>query len=150
MLASAFGGAAVSAVVPFVNAELLLVGLAVAAPGQGILLVLAMAAGQMLGKCALYFAGGRLASSSVAQKLIKRGVASGMSRWGLDGSSRRASTPLVAASASIGLPPFYLMSVAAPALGIRFRTFAVVGFAGRVVRFAAILAIPALLARITH
>jgi hypothetical protein len=143
VLLGAFTGAVVSGVVPVVNAELLLIGLALAAPTSAApALVLVVAAGQMVAKCALFLSGGRLAARSIGPRLA---------RWKLDGPLRgRAAAPLVAASAAIGLPPFYLVAVAAPALGVRFRTFALVGLAGRVVRFAAVLVVPALISAFTH
>jgi hypothetical protein len=142
LLLAALSGAVVSGVVPVVNAELLLVGLALSAPPSAApALVLAVAVGQMVAKCALFLTSGRLTAGALAPRLA---------RWKLDGRSRRAAVPLVAASAALGLPPFYLVAVAGPALGVRFRTFALVGLAGRVVRFAAVLVVPALISAFTH
>ena len=45
-------------------------------------------------------------------------------------------------SSVTGLPPFYLVSLAAGALRIKFTWFCVIGFAGRAVRFAVIVALP--------
>ena len=142
LLLAAFSGSVVSGVVPFVNAELLLVGFALAAPPSAApALVLVVAVGQMIAKCVLFLTGGRLTAGALGPRLA---------RWKLDGRSRRAAVPLVAASAALGLPPFYLVAIAAPALGVRFLTFAVVGLAGRVVRFAAVLVVPALISAFTH
>ena len=82
-------GAVVSSVVPFVNAEILLLGLALASP---------------------------------------------------------EAAPLIGVSALTGLPPFYLVSIAAPALGVRFGTFLAMGLAGRLLRFAVLVALPQLVA----
>lgn len=135
---AALSGALVSSLVPFVNAELLLIGLSLAAPAAAPLLVVVMAAGQMVGKSALFLTGGRLTRSALEGRLA---------RWRLLGRSGRAGAPLIGTSALLGLPPFYLVSVAVPALGVRFRTFLVVGLAGRLLRFGALVALPDLVAR---
>ena len=57
-----------------------------------------------------------------------------------------AAAPLIGISAFTGLPPFYLVSVAAPALGVPFRTFLAVGLAGRLLRFGVLVALPLLIA----
>lgn len=51
---------------------------------------------------------------------------------------------LVFLSATIGLPPFYVVSIVAGIVELRFRAFVVVGFAGRTIRFATIAVIAAL------
>jgi membrane protein YqaA with SNARE-associated domain len=133
----ALTGAVVSSLVPVVNAELLLMGLALATPAAAPLLVVVMAAGQMVGKSVLFLGGGRLTRSSLGGRLA---------RWRLDGRTRRAGAPLIGISAFTGLPPFYLVSVAAPALGVSFRTFLAVGLAGRLLRFGVLVALPRLIA----
>jgi membrane protein YqaA with SNARE-associated domain len=137
----ALSGAVVSSLVPLVNAELLLIGLAVASPPAAPLLVVVMAAGQMVGKSVLFLGGGRLTRSTLQSRLA---------RWRLDGCTRRARVPLVGISAFAGLPPFYLVSIAAPALGVTFRTFLAVGLAGRLLRFAALVTLPHVLAHSTR
>lgn len=134
----AFSGAVVSSLVPFVNAEILLLGLAVSSPAAAPLLAVVMAAGQMAGKSVLFLGGGRLTPSRFDAQLT---------RWRLDGRTRRVRAPLIGISALTGLPPFYLVSVAAPALGVSFRTFLALGLAGRLLRFGALVALPQL---ITH
>ena len=128
----ALSGAVVSSLVPLVNAELLLIGLAVASPSAAPLLVVVMAAGQMVGKSVLFLGGGRLTRSKLESRLA---------RWRLDGRTCRARAPLIGISAFTGLPPFYLVSIAAPALGVSFRTYLAVGLGGRVVRLGALVAI---------
>jgi membrane protein YqaA with SNARE-associated domain len=134
---AALSGAVVSSLVPVVNAELLLMGLALASPAAAPLLVVVMAAGQMVGKSVLFLGGGRLTRSALEGRLA---------RWRLDGRTRRAGAPLIGISAFTGLPPFYLVSVAAPALGVPFRTFLAVGLAGRLLRFGVLVALPRLIA----
>jgi membrane protein YqaA with SNARE-associated domain len=49
---------------------------------------------------------------------------------------------LVFASASVGLPPFYIMSVAAGAARMNLAWFIVLGSLGRLIRFGVIVAVP--------
>jgi membrane protein YqaA with SNARE-associated domain len=49
---------------------------------------------------------------------------------------------LYAASAVVGIPPFYVTTVAAGAVGMNFAFFLVVGFIGRLIRFALVVALP--------
>jgi membrane protein YqaA with SNARE-associated domain len=130
---AALSGALVSSLVPFVYAEPLLLALALAAPAAAPLLAVVMAAGQMLGKAALFLGGTQLNAARMALRF---------ERFRLRGG------PLVAVSAFTGLPPFYLLSIAAPALGVRFRTFMVMGLFGRLLRFGALVALPELCMRL--
>ena len=133
----ALSGAVVSSLVPFVNAEILLLGLTAASPEAAPLLVVVMAAGQMAGKSALFLGGDRLTPPAIEARLA---------RWRLDRRKRAAGAPLIGVSALVGLPPFYLVSIAAPSLGVRFRTFLAMGLAGRLLRFALLVALPHLVA----
>jgi len=49
---------------------------------------------------------------------------------------------VLAISSTVGLPPFYLVALAAGALKIGFRTFCIMGLVGRTLRFGVIAAIP--------
>ena len=138
---AALSGALVSSLVPFVNAELLLLGLALGAPAAAPLLAVVVAVGQMAGKSALFFGGSRLSQSALESRL---------ERWRLRRLGGRGAAPLVGLSAFTGLPPFYLLSVAAPALGIRFRTFLVMGLAGRLLRFGGLVLLPELFSRMAR
>ena len=50
----------------------------------------------------------------------------------------RAVLATVLVSAVVGLPPFYVVSVAAGAMGLQFRRFVFVGTLGRLLHFAAV------------
>lgn len=124
-------GTAVSGVVPFVNAELLVVAAAAALPGIGVPIVTAVSTvGQMSTKIVLFalakWAPSRLperaraALERAAQKVAERD---------------RAAGSLVFTSAFTGLPPFYGVSLVSGALGVSFGTFVVTGFLGRAARF---------------
>lgn len=124
-------GCAVSGLLPVVNAELLVVGAAVAAPAIGVpALAAASAAGQMMTKTFLFgvarWAPSRLPSR--ARRVLGRASAAVNRRGGAAGS-------LVFTSAAVGLPPFYGVSLAAGALGMRLRSFLWTGATGRLLRF---------------
>lgn len=127
-------GTAASGILPLVNAELLVIGVVLAAPEIGIPLVAAVSTtGQMITKTALFgfarWAPGRLQGK--ARAALDRASTAVTARGG-------AASSLVFTSAVTGLPPFYGTSLAAGALGMRLRSFVVSGTAGRLVRFAGI------------
>jgi membrane protein YqaA with SNARE-associated domain len=128
-------GTAVSGIVPLVNAELLVVGAAVAAPGLGIVILAAVSTvGQMLSKT-LLFAVARWAPRHLpakARNTLQRACDAVSERGG-------AVHSLVFTSAAVGLPPFYGVSLAAGALGMRTRSFVFSGGAGRFLRFGALV-----------
>jgi membrane protein YqaA with SNARE-associated domain len=127
-------GTAVSGVVPVINAELLVAGVVLAAPHVGVPLVALVAtAGQMFTKCALFLVA-RWAPHRMkgkARAALDRAAAGVAARGGAVGT-------LVFTSALTGLPPFFGISLAAGALGMRLRTFLASGGVGRIVRFAVI------------
>jgi membrane protein YqaA with SNARE-associated domain len=125
----------VSAVVPWVNAELLIVGLAaVARSNQELtLFVLLASLGQMAGKCIVFSAGRRGGNASTGK------AAELLTRW----RHRASRTPwspvaLVAISSTVGIPPFYATSAVAGALRMDVRWFLIAGTCGRIVRFGAL------------
>ena len=99
------------------------------------LLVLLVTSGHMAGKCVLYLV--------MSRALRVRWLPSveSLERWrqkvGVGG--RRALT-LIFLSASLGMPPFYLVTLAAGAFHIGFRGFVVAGTLGRLARFSALSA----------
>ena len=125
----------VSAIIPWVNAEALVLALPAVAHSRAELagLVLLVTVGQMAGKCVVYCAGRRGARIG-SQKMAER-----LARW----QERAAKSPrraiaLVAISSVIGIPPFYLMSAVAGAVGMNLGWFLAAGTCGRLVRFTAI------------
>jgi membrane protein YqaA with SNARE-associated domain len=124
-------GSAISGILPLVNAELLVAGAALAAPGIGVPLVAAVStAGQMITKTVL-FGLARWAPS----RLPPKGQAALARASGALERRGSAVGSLVFTSAAVGLPPFYGVSLAAGALGMRTRSFLLSGGAGRLVRF---------------
>ena len=133
-MTSAFVASVVSGLIPFVNAEVVVAGAAVAAPpGYTIPVIAVCAIGQMIAKVALY-GGMRWLPERLPAKATER----------LERASDRvnklehAGFTLVLVSATVGLPPFYLISLAAGAMKLNLAGFIATGMAGRVVRFAII------------
>lgn len=123
---------AVSGVLPVVNAEVLVVTAAAAMPAAAVPLVaMASTVGQMSTKFSL-FAVARWAPSRLPAK----------ARHALDSATRPlerrkgAVSSLVFTSAATGIPPFYGVSLAAGALGVRPASFLASGSLGRLARFA--------------
>jgi membrane protein YqaA with SNARE-associated domain len=56
---------------------------------------------------------------------------------------RRRPYVVFAISSTVGLPPFYLVSIVAGSMKIGFRAFCAIGLVGRTLRFAVVVAIPA-------
>ena len=143
----AYGLAIVSAVVPWFNAELLLLSLTPASRStlDGGLLVVAMTLGQMTGKCAMYW----LSRRSTLRPSPR--VRAAIDRW--TGRMRRHlawALLIVFVSAIFGMPPFYVVSIVSGAIRIPFAAFAVVGTGGRLIHFAAVAWIPQLVSTIVN
>lgn len=138
--ASLFGLAFVSALVPLVNSELLVVGSAAVAGGgwpRALTVAAVVALGQMVGKCVLYGMGrsARKIPSARQQKVIDR--------WSARFSrSPRLVLVFLFGSAASGFPPFYAISVLSGTFRVNLAAFFVVGFAGRFLRFALLALAP--------
>lgn len=131
VLGGLFLGTAVSGLVPVVNAEILVLAAAAAVPAIGVPLVaVASTLGQMTTKTSLF-----LVARRAPHRL--RGRARGVLDSASESIERRggAVRSLVFASAATGIPPFYGVSLATGALGMRLAHFCIAGGAGRLIRF---------------
>lgn len=134
IVAATFVVSLVSGFVPLVNVELYLLGLAAAQPdGAWAPVVLAAALGQVAAKCVLYALGFGARRSSNERA---RAVAAAAARLRAAGP---ASLAVVFSSALVGLPPFYVTSLAAGVMRLGLPAFVAFGLAGRLLRFAAVL-----------
>jgi membrane protein YqaA with SNARE-associated domain len=134
-LAAAF----LSGFVPLVNIEAYLLGAAALVPGAPPLLVIVPAAlGQMAAKAVLFLGGRGLIGLPL--RIRERALAVSVHL----GTRRRPA--LVFTSALTGLPPFYVVSVAAGMLSFRPGSFLLAGLAGRLLRFGAVFALPGFVA----
>jgi membrane protein YqaA with SNARE-associated domain len=139
-IASCFVAAIVSALLPWVNAELMLLAVASRLTSVADLsfVVLAVTAGQVGGKSALYWIARRTFASAPNGRL---GAA--VDRWRAACETRQRSTEtMMTLSAICGLPPFYVSTVAAGALRVNFVQFLVAAISGRLLHFSAVALAP--------
>jgi membrane protein YqaA with SNARE-associated domain len=137
-----FGVSVVSALVPLVNIEVYLVGLAAVRESTGVWFLATVAGlGQMVGKVVWYYIG----ANSLGWRWVARRVDTPKGRATLEKWQKRThDRPLVGAtllfaSAAGGFPPFAIIAVLAGQLRMNLPLFLVVGGIGRTLRFAAFL-----------
>lgn len=137
-----FGVCALSAVIPLVNAEIYLLGASALAPRElAIPLIVAAATGQMLGKSVMYFAG--VGALRLPSERLRRMVARVDERYRTAGKGGATlGGGIILLSAIVGLPPFYVVSIACGLFRIPFAQFLVLGTLGRLIRFAVIVLVP--------
>lgn len=132
--------ALVGGVIPGLAVEPVLLALALIAP-RTLLLPLAIAAtlGQMVAKMALYGGGLRLAGALPAARRarVDNACAAFSSRPALQNST-------LLASAIVGMPPFYVTTLAYGALRLPFGPFVAIGTIGRAIRFTTLVFVPRL------
>jgi membrane protein YqaA with SNARE-associated domain len=127
-----FGGTMVSAIVPWVSAEVLMLSLPALTPSPyelGVLVVIGTL-GQMLGKCVLYWTARRTPVRRIG------GRAAAIVRWSsrfMDRPGR--ATGVVLVSSCLGLPPFFAITMVAGAMKMNFSSFVAAGTMGRLVHF---------------
>jgi membrane protein YqaA with SNARE-associated domain len=133
-----------SALLPALNAEAYAVVTAVTAPAAGV--VLALAAGQTVGKLVLFESARRGAArwTPTDQSTRRARWLARVTPWL---RSPRTGVPVLLSSAALGLPPLAIVALAAGASGQRRWVFASLVLAGRVARFAAIVVPAAQLGR---
>jgi len=138
-----FAVSLIAGLVPLVNAEVFLFGLvrlAVDRSSQLPMIVIAAAVGQMVAKIGLYHAGRGMLELPSGRSKSRYRVKLELVRQKLE--SWKAKPYLVYGVSSVtGLPPFYLTVLAAGAMKIRFNAFLVIGLAGRLLRFAFLVAV---------
>ena len=137
-----FGVCAFSAVVPLVNAEVyLLAASALSSRELVIPLVVAAATGQMAGKSLMYYAG--VGALRLPSERLRQVVARVEDRYrSTKAGGATLGGGIILLSAVLGLPPFYVVSVACGLLRIPFVQFFVLGLLGRLVRFTVIVLAP--------
>lgn len=131
---------AASGLVPAVNTEAYLLLAAAIAPPEALApLLVCVTVGHMAAKALLYATGSGAARLRLAHTGGLARLGGGLARVRAGGSA------VVFASAVFGVPPFYLTSVAAGSLRFPLARFLLLGGSGRLLRFAAIIALPRLL-----
>lgn len=142
--AGCFALTVVSAIVPWVNAEVIVLSLPALAPSPSalVLLVIIATVGQMTGKIAVYWAGRGTANVRSPQ------VARAIERWQPYFAARgRNIAWLIVLSSAVGIPPFFLTTLVAGAVRMDLGTFIAAGTCGRLLRFGALVLIPHLVMR---
>jgi membrane protein YqaA with SNARE-associated domain len=136
-----FAFAFLGGMVPVLNVEIYLVGVAVALPEAGLVsLLMAATLGQVLAKALVYAAGRGGSRLSFLRRGRLEGVVSKLS------ASEAGTRALLLASAVFGVPPYYAVSLAAGMLRVEPAVFLLIGLGGRTLRFAAVLLLPRLFA----
>jgi membrane protein YqaA with SNARE-associated domain len=128
---TSFAICGLGALLPFVNTEVYLIGAAALVPRA--LWPPLVVAGTVL----LYYAGRGMVK--LPWRRAQRGLASMQERME---ARPTVGKLLYSVSAIVGLPPFYVTTLAAGAVGMNFVFFLVVGFVGRLIRFAVVVALP--------
>lgn len=128
-----------TAVLPWMNAEILMLGLLpfAAAKGQLIPLTIAAVAGQMAGKAIIYW----IARRGTARLNTPR-VAAQIERWRHVVDRPERAVPVLLLSSAVGFPPLYALTILAGSLRMRFRVFFVASTLGRLVHFGAMALLP--------
>lgn len=129
-----FAATLASGVIPFINAEVLVVAAAAALPAIGVPLVaITSTVGQMTSKASLFGL-----ARWAPQRLPGRARAALERSGKAIGRRGRAVDTVVFTSAATGLPPFYGVSLAAGVTGMRLGRFLLAGGVGRLIRFGAL------------
>jgi membrane protein YqaA with SNARE-associated domain len=139
MLVACFGTSILTALVPWMNAEVMLLSATrfVASPSVLMAIVAVVTAGQMTGKSVMYW----LARKAADGHTLRIGRVS--DRWRVRFSEHpRSALGLVLVSALVGFPPFYAVSIAAGTSRMRFPHFLMIGGAARLVHFAIVALVP--------
>lgn len=128
-----------SGFIPIVNAEVwLLTASATSPPGTAVPLIVASTLGQMASKVVVYFAGRGVLKLPLNERYeaklaeVQERMEKHRTREGL----------LIFTSGVTGLPPFYVVSIAAGLLKFDVVRFFALGSLGRLIRFAVLVAFP--------
>lgn len=125
-------------IVPFLNTEIYLLSVSALAPQSFLVpLVLAATAGQMVGKVAMFY-GGRGVLRLPSDR-VRRGVLALRARLE---ARPRLTGAILFSSATVGIPPLYLMSIACGSVGMGLASFVVIGTVGRLIHFGVVALVP--------
>jgi membrane protein YqaA with SNARE-associated domain len=124
--------------VPLINVEVWLIGVSTVCPRAALLpVVLAASLGQVAAKVMLY----QMGAGAAGYGFRKGGARLERTVQRLRGGASRGEG-LVFASALTGVPPFYLVSLAAGVVRLRLFRFLVLALVGRILRFAFVFLLP--------
>jgi membrane protein YqaA with SNARE-associated domain len=131
----------ISALFPPVNIEVFLFGTAaVARPALLPAVVISASLGQMAGKIGFYFAGRGFMKLPLGRYQRK------FDEWSVRlGNSKRGVDVVMFSSSLWGVPPFLVVPYLAGVFKLSFGRFLVLGMLGRLIRFSAVVTIPAVI-----
>jgi membrane protein YqaA with SNARE-associated domain len=133
-----FAVCVVGSFIPLVNTEVYLISVSAFAPVEFVIpLVIAATGGQMAGKVVMFYAGRgilRLKSERVRTRVLAL-------REKLSHRPTLAKATLFS-SATLGLPPLYVVSIACGAIGMGVGSFFVLGTVGRLIHFGVVAMLP--------
>ena len=133
-----FGVCIAGSIIPFINTEIYLISVSALSPGAFVgPLVVAATVGQMLGKVLMFYAGRGV--GRIRNERVQRSVASLRERLE---TRPLAAKVVLFSSATVGLPPLYVMSVACGTLGMGILSFVAIGSVGRLIHFAVVALVP--------
>lgn len=139
---SCYGLAVASAVLPWLNAEVMVLAMARLAPSPAGLAAIAVlaTAGQVTGKAFVYWAARRAADAGASH------LPASVEAWQARATSR-STHPFAWAlvSAVVGVPPLYVVTLLAGAAKLSFPRFLCVAATGRLVHFAVLVLGPLVL-----
>ncbi len=133
-----FAVCVVGSLIPLVNTELYLISVSALSPREFVVpLVIAATAGQMTGKIGMFFAGRgilKLRNEKVQSRVLAI-------------RERLAERPWLAratlfSSATLGLPPLYVMAIACGTIGMGLLWFILIGSVGRLIHFFVVALLP--------
>ena len=139
-----FGLTFVSAILPWLNTEIIVLSLPALArsPAELAWLVGVAVSGHLLGKCSIYWAARR----GTARPMPR--LAPLMARWRTRMEGRPWAPPAcLLLSATTGIPPFYVITLLAGATRVNFPSYVACGAAGLLVRFGSLALVPHLVAQ---
>lgn len=138
LCATTFAVCVAGAIVPFINTEIyLLSAVALSPPAYVVPLVVVATLGQMTGKVVMFYGGAGV--RRVRSRRVRRGAR--RLRKSLEHRPWMARGVLFS-SATLGLPPLYVVSVVCGTIGMHVATFFLIGTAGRLIHFAAVALVP--------
>ena len=138
---ASLGFGVASGCLPFVNAEIYVIGAAAIAGPTGVVsIVLGMTIGHMFGKVLIYLAGAGVIRMPLRESHRSRLEST---RERLE-QSRLGTIPFLFVSSATGWPPFFVVAIIAGMLRLGLATFLIPGTLGRLIRFGVIALFPQL------
>jgi membrane protein YqaA with SNARE-associated domain len=132
--------AILSGVFPLTNSEAVLIALGAGSSYEWpklVVLAIIAAFGQSITHASVFFSARGLAKAGAKRRpWLEAKIAKAhelAARW------KKSELLLIVLGATVGIPPQFLVAIVAGVVGIRFRTFAMIDFPGRIVRFTTIV-----------